>query len=295
MNENANALVKQEPQETGLTTPMSDIDWGNDAGDGSTVNRDFSQRLLLIPSIIILQSDTPFCKKTSTEYIEGCTDGNFFNLSTHEQYEGQKKGILIVPSYYNCDFEERTPPEKEGDRGELIAIHPEKSDIVQSSYWQNKKFVSPGGNIMHERGNLYGMLLGKDENEFSPVLVRFRSRNLKVFKQLITQINNWISKCTTGAMKKAPCYLGIYNFILVPDHDDKFSWWAMKLVSVPIGNGQMSFQKRVTNPVLYDTAKAFRMSMLAGESIAEEDHRRANGETSVEEAAVVTAADGLPF
>lgn len=279
------------PQGGALAEPMPSLDWSADAGDGSTVNRDFNRRLLLIPSIIILQSDTPFCKKTSKEYIEGCTDGNFFNLSTHEQYEGQKNGIQIVPSYFCCDYEERTPPVKEGDRGNLIAIHREDSDTVRASYWQDKKFLSPDGNIMQERGNLYCLLLGKDQTEFSPVLLRFRSNNLKVFKQFITQIGNWVAEYQ-GKKLKPPCYAGIYRFVLTPDHNDKFSWWALKLVSVPVGNGQMSFQERVTNPVLYDTAKAFRTSISAGEAVAEEDHRHANGESSVEGE---VAASGAPF
>lgn len=258
------------------------INWAEDAGDGSTVNRDFSRKLLLIPSIIVLQSDTPFCKRTDKEYIEGLQDGNFFNLSTHEQYEGQKIGIRIVPSYFHCDFEERTPPIKEGDRGSLIAIHREDSDIVRSSTWQDKKFTSPDGNIMNERGNLYGILVNADQSEFSPILMRFRSNGIKVFKQLVTQIGNWIAE-HNGKKLKPPCYCGIYRFILVPDHNDKFSWWALKLVSNNIGNGQVSFQERVNNPILYDMAKAFRTSIAAGEAIAEEDHKRESGITANEE------------
>jgi hypothetical protein len=286
---------KPQNQETALTVPPqggtlagpTEINWADDAGDGSTVGRDLDRRLLLIPSIIVLQSDTPFCKKTSSEYIPGCVDGNFFNLSTHESYEGQKTGIQIVPCICCSDFEERTPPAKEGDRGELLAIHSEKSDVIRASGWRDKKLVTPDGNILHERGNMYCLLLGKDQTEFAPVLFRFRSNNLKVFKQLITQISNWLQP-HNGKKIKPPCYAGIYRLVTIPDHNDKFSWWGLKLVSTDLGGGRVSFQTLVTNPVLYDTAKAFRASISAGEAVAAEDGSKEEQDKAVN-------LDGVPF
>lgn len=247
------------------------IDYAADEGDGSTVGRDIDVQKIIIPRMIILQDGTPLCKKTSSEYIEGLEDGNFYNLQTKMQFDG-KTGIRIVVSEYYSDFEERSIPQKEGDQGELIAIHRADSDIHRASRWVNKRFVSPDGNPMIERFNIFGLLLeNENQDQFSRICFRLRiaHKSIKsVISDLMTALGNWYEPIN-GKMVKMPCYAGIYRIVLRPEKNEKNSWWVPVLFS-EIKNGVYKCRELVTDQNLYDNGRSFRKLVQAGEVISEE-------------------------
>lgn len=285
---NPETALAVPPQGGALAEPMA-INYAEDEGDGSTIGRDIDLNKIIIPRLIILQAENPLCKKVSPEYIEGLSDGNFYNLQTKEQFDG-KTGIHLIISEYYSDYEERSIPEKEGDQGKLIAIHPEKSDIARASSWQNKHFLSPDGNPMIERFNIFGLLLQNgDQKKFSRICFRLRitHKTIKnVISDLMTSISNWY-EVIDGKNVHMPCFAGIYRLILRPETNEKNSWWVPVLFSENI-NGEYVCRKKYTDKNLYDNARSFRKLVQAGEVVAEEApiNKENTGEVNL---------DGAPF
>jgi hypothetical protein len=239
------------------------INFDEVAGMGSTVGVDFQRKDLNLPLVIVLQSGTPFCKKSDPEYIKGAEDGMFYDTGAEELYEGINEGIYVVPCFHETIYKERSVPRSANDRGDLVAKHPEHSSVVSKADWIDKRLVIPEtGNTLHECHYYFVMLLGRkddgtpDEDNYRKAVLCFESTNIPAAKTWNSAITGL---CHNG--KPAAIFIGIYNLTTVAKKNDKASWWGIKVNKKFDG----AYQQLISSKRLFLDARGFYESMNAGE------------------------------
>lgn len=209
---------------------------------------------LAIPFISILQSNSPQCKKSNTDYIEGAEEGMIFNSVTGEMFRSEE-GILVLPCGFTRHYIE-WKPRNEG--GGFIAQHPRDTDLVSKcTFDENGRMVTPSGTHLVDTANHFVLLLTKninDELETQKAVIAMASSNL-------TTSRKWNSLMTSKKIKHGdnmitpPSYAFSYKLTGQPASNDKGDWIKWK-----VEEGE-----QVTDMALFKEGMAFALAVKQGD------------------------------
>jgi len=244
-------------QTTAISEDLMD-DIFDDAGDG--VSYDSSQ--LQIPFVRLLQALSPQLKKKDPQFIDGAAAGDIFNNVTGQYWSGEE-GIVVVPCFQTTKYLEFTPREQGGGfRGEIAANDPR----LQSTTRNGGKELLPDGNEV-VKSDQHFCLIVEPDGMTQPVVIDMKSTQLKVSRRWNTQIAmKKIKNPKTGKMVTPAIYASMWRLRAVEESNDKgdFANWVIEGLGF------------VNDTDVYQEAKAFRKSVMAGEVKAQTESHPAD-------------------
>jgi hypothetical protein len=231
----------------------------DDAGDGAA----FDSSEMQIPFVRLLQALSPQLNKKKPEYIEGASSGDAFNNVTGQYWDGEN-GIVVVPCFQVTKYLEFTPRDMGGGfRGEIAPNDP----IIQQTTRAGSKEILPNGNEL-VKSDQHFCLVVDEHGMAQPVVIDMKSTQLKVSRRWKTQIAmQKIKHPATGKMVTPPVYGTLWRLYSVEESNDQGSW----------SNWQVERLGLVEDPSLYQEAKAFRQSIMAGEVKAAPEEQDVGG------------------
>lgn len=234
----------------------------DNAGDGASYDSSEMQ----IPFVRLLQALSPQLKKKDPQFIDGASLGDIFNNVTGQFWAGEE-GITVVPCYQTTKYLEFTPREQGGGfRGEIASNDPR----LQNTTRNGGKEILPDGNEVVKSDQHFCLIVEAD-GMVQPVVIDMKSTQLKVSRRWKTQIAmKKIRHPKSGQLVTPPIYASMWKLRAVEESNDKgdFANWVVEGISL------------VENRDVYQEAKAFRDSVLAGEVKAQaENHTPSADET----------------
>ncbi len=255
-------------KETAVSTDVMD-DIFEFAGEGASFSSDEMQ----IPFVRLLQAMSPQLSKKKAEYIEGATAGDAFNNVTSQYWAGET-GIKVIPCYVTTKYFEFVPRDMGGGfKGEI----PANSPLLHRTTRSGAKEMLPNGNEL-VKSVQYFCFIVDDDGSYQPVVIDFKSTQIKVAKRWNSQISmQKLKNPKTGMLSQVPIFATMWRLFSVEESNDQGSWnnWNVERVGL------------VEDQSLRLEAKAFRDSIMSGEvrAAAEED---TSGSSSSD-------SDGIPF
>lgn len=169
-----------------------------------------------IPFVRVLQKLSPQLDKQKPEYVEGATEGDFFNTITRTVY-GKK--LRIICGNFEQVFIEWRP-----NRGGLVGYHTKEHAEAIAADKTFGKWTTEDGNLLQEN-YVYMVLIEGHENEGICVL--------SLASSMIKEARAWNRLMTTHIMpngqKALPYYL-VWDVTSEPVKNDKGSWYKPKIV-----------------------------------------------------------------
>jgi hypothetical protein len=203
---------------------------------------------LAIPFIVILQSNSPQCKK-GPEKIPGAEEGDFYNTVTREVFKAE---IKIVPCAYQKAYVEWVPRNQGGG---FVRQHQDESILNQTTRIEDdngRRDVLPNGNIVVTTAYHYCLLV-KEDGDIERVVLSFTSTQLKKSRRWNTQMLN--RKIEVNGKKITPAmYSQIYTMATVEESNDQGSWCGWDITD-PV---------TIEEPELYITARKFHTDVTKG-------------------------------
>ena len=271
----ANAVAKAK--ETAVSEFVNDM--FDDGSEGAV----FSAEELQIPFLKLAQSLSPELDKSDAKYIEGLGAGEMFNSLTSEVYQEAD----VIPCYTKTAYKEWVPLVKGGGFvGELDPTDP----IIQ----QANRIVE-GGRTMDLLPNDNELVISDDyyclimkDGDYEPVVLSMTSTQRKVAKRWRTMIAmNKARNPKTGNLQIIPIYSTIWKLSSVQEvnkNNQKYANYAVSKV------GPIPSDKRE----LFEEAKSFRQSVMAGEVKVVEEQAKPEGSSQTDDQAQ-DQDDEIPF
>lgn len=203
---------------------------------------------LAIPFIVILQSNSPQCKK-GPEKIPGAEEGDFYNTVTKEVFKAE---IKIIPCAYQKAYVEWVPRNQGGG---FVRQHTDESIFNQTTRIEDangRRDELANGNIIVTTAYHYCLLV-KDNGEFERVVLAFTSTQLKKSRRWNTQMLNRRIE-VKGKKITPPMYSQIFTMATVEESNDQGSWCGWDITE-PV---------TIEDPELYVTARKFHIDVTKG-------------------------------
>ena len=216
------------------------------AGEGAA----FDSSEMQIPFVRLLQALSPQLNKKKAEYIEGASAGDAFNNVTGKYWDGET-GLVVVPCFQTTKYLEFVPRDSGGGfKGEIAPNNP----VLQQTMRSGSKELLPNGNELVKSIQYFCFIVDED-GSYQPVVVDFKSTQLKVAKRWNTQIGmQKVRHPKTGTLITPPIFATMWRLYSVEESNDQGSWnnWQVERVGL------------LENRELLLEAKAFRDSIMAG-------------------------------
>lgn len=243
--------VKDEPQMPALANQFEEH-----ANEGfEEADRD----AYAIPFLAILQSNSPQCKKSEGEHIEGAQEGMFFNTVSAELFDPEEVECYVIPCHYSRSFVEWTPRESGGGFVAQYNVEDGQELLATATRDDTNKDVLPNGNYLVDTRSHYCLFVTKN-GEAQPVVLSFSSTQMKKSRKWMTVMSNIRMKRADGSTFNPPMFSHMYRIETVPESNDKGSWMGWKIEQAGI----------IDNAELFEAAKQFRDAVVSGAAKAQE-------------------------
>lgn len=203
-----------------------------------------------IPFLLVLQDLSPQTKKKMDGYIEGAKPGMIFNSVTRELYDGAE-GVTVIPCHWSQVFIEWVPRSKGG--GFVGAHAPNDPRVAQGIRQKGAGLVLPNGNELMDTRQHYVLLVDPKTGRGEGCLLPFKSTGLKISRRWMSQMRNALIEIN-GKLVEPPMFAYQYHLTVEEGANDQGSWYQFV-----VGERQ-----RVTDPQLYQQARAFGQAMREG-------------------------------
>ena len=213
---------------------------------------DYDTSELQIPFIRVIQSMSPQINKRDTAYIPDTEVGDIFNTVTGQHWEGEA-GITVIPCYQETKYLKFVPREQGGGfLGELAKDDPDITKAQRSG----AKEILPDGNELVKSDQHYCLVIDEDGIPGFGI-VDMKSSSLKVSRRWKTQ-SKMLTVKVNGELKSPPIYMTAWKLTTVEDSNDQGTWM----------NWSVQHDGYVEDKTLFDSAVAFRKSIMSGEAKA---------------------------
>lgn len=205
------------------------------------------QQSFAIPFLVVLQANSPQCKRSDGSYIPGAIEGMFFNTATEELFDGEK-GITVCPAHFKRVYTEWTGTKDEG--GTFAGEH----DVATGEEILRNCHRDEDGNDRTEDGHIivdgrnHYLILVKEDGTFEPVLLSLTSTQIKKSKKWVTQMKN-IHPVMSSQM---------WKLTTVGESKDKYTWSGIKVEHIGM----------VQSMAVYQAAKEFHEMVRSGKAVA---------------------------
>lgn len=226
------------------------INYEADAGQGfENADRDS----YAIPFIIILQSMSPYCKKSDGAYIKGAEEGVIMNTVTQELFSSAE-GIRVIPCHYSREMIEWKIREVGGGFVKVWQVGEEPETTTDA---KNREITQAGTQIVDTRSHY--VLVVRDDGSYFPALITMTSTQLKKSRNWMAKMDGLKGKRGDGSYFTLPMFSHIFHLTTIPETNEKGSWFGWKIET----------EKQVDDPNLYAAAKAFRDQLASGAARAD--------------------------
>ena len=271
----ANAVAKAK--ETAVSEFVNDM--FEDGSEGAV----FTAEELQLPFLKLAQSLSPELDKNDAKYIEGLGAGEMFNSLTSEVY----KETDVIPCYTKTAYKEWVPLAKGG--GFVGELDPTDKVIQTASRVQEggrTMDLLPNGNELVISDDYYCLIV--KEEDYEPIVLSMTSTQRKVAKRWRTMIAmNKARNPKTGTLQIIPIYSTIWKLSSVQEvnkNNQKYANYSVAKV------GPIPGEKRG----LFEEAKSFRQSVMAGEVKVVEEQAKPAGSSQTDDQAQ-DQDDEIPF
>lgn len=214
---------------------------------------------LAIPFLVILQANSPQCKRSDGAYVEGAAEGMLYNSVTKEVYDPVKKPLIVIPCAYDRNFVEWKIRENGGG---FVAQHSvEKGIAMQAECMRDDKNrdITKAGNQLNDTRTFFVLIYNEEEGHASPALLSMTSTQIKKAKQWLMQQNLLKLRGPHGSYTP-PMYASKWRVTTVPESNDRGSWmgWAFEHVGYLKGPKDPVFieAQKLADSVAKGTARA---------------------------------------
>jgi hypothetical protein len=213
---------------------------------------DYDTADLQIPFIRVIQAMSPQVNKRDPAYIDGASVGDIFNTVTGQYWEGEE-GVTVIPCYQETKYLKFRP--RDGGGGFLGELRKDDPDIARATR-NGSKEVLPDGNELVKSDQHYCLVLG-DDGVPGFGIVDMKSSGLKVSRRWKTQLKMLTVK-SNGQLKSPAIYMTQWKLSTVEESNDQGTWLNWAVASAGF----------VSEKPLFDSAVAFRTSVMSGEAKA---------------------------
>ncbi|HCV03299.1 MAG TPA: hypothetical protein DG048_11680 [Pseudoalteromonas sp.] len=230
------------------------------------VGLDMAQEDLALPFIKVLSRQDP-----TLDNLDDAKAGDIYNTVTGEVYSG-KTGIVVIPCAYQRRFIEWSP-RGIGSGAPVNIFTPEQAlPQVERSPEDNKDYVVGGnGSYLEETAQHFVLVLGEDGMP-TTALIAMKSTQLKKSRKWNSMVLGRKLIGTNGNVYTPARFSHQYLLKTVSEENSKGSWHGWEI----------SLDKRVDDHGLYQQAKAFAVSIGAGD--VEVKHQDESGTSQENEA-----------
>lgn len=179
---------------------------------------------LAMPMFRLLQSLSPETKKSDPAYVQGASEGQWFDTVARAAYDS----IVFVPSRYVTHYLE-WKPRKEG--GGLVANHGSDREVLSrcSRDPETGREVTPEGNEIVPTATWYGIVVSGTVNGVETSLNKQAVITLSGTQQKVSR--KWVSDAASikvqdksGRQFTPPLFSMAYRLSSVPTKNDQGSW-----------------------------------------------------------------------
>ncbi|WVW37718.1 hypothetical protein Gekk315_00006 [Aeromonas phage Gekk3-15] len=252
-------------------------DWMADIGAGFE-NTDADS--FAIPFLVVLQKMSPMCDEDDPAYVEGAKAGMIFNTVTREMYDG-KEGITIIPCSYRRHFIKWGGREgaEQGFKGSFTPAEIDQLIAEGQIIEHEGKLLAPidaDGKVHEKKSDRYSdtrehlVMIVAPDGSTSCAILALSSTQIKASKMLMMMLNQKKVHTPRGAMTP-PTFANLVKFTTKSQSNDKGTW----------SGAQFELDGMVTDNRIYQEAKAFHASFVAGEVGA--DYTKAPSGSGAEE------------
>jgi hypothetical protein len=227
--------------EAGTALAVSDemlADMAADAGGGfeGTSSEDYA-----IPFMAVLQKGSPQVDKDDDKYVEGAEPGMIMNNVTLELFEE----ITVIPCARSREFVEWIDRDSGGGMaGRYSPDDPVVANAIRDGMEMTHR--ESGNSLMDTRYH-YCLLLNKDGGA-EPVVVSMSSTSIKVSRNWMTRMRNYLVAHPNGGQFNPPMFAQIWKLGVARHQNDSGTWYTF----APDGSAVL-----VTDTALYAQAKQF--------------------------------------
>lgn len=245
-------------------TAMEVYDYGDDAGAG---DEDQTSDDLIIPFLVVLQSNSPQVDPGEEKHIEGARPGMLLNTVTNTCYESVKAVAVATERTFN-----EWRPRDEG--GGLVGRHratDKTVELAMQASTQFGKYETEGGNDLIETFNVYWLLADGDDAGL-PALSAFTSTKISPYKRWNT--NRSMFRMPNG--QKPPIFAHLVELTTVKQKNDKGSFYN---ISIKPANGKVANSLIGPKDPLMSMAKELRENVKQGTAKVDYESEKTAGAT----------------
>ena len=237
---------------------------------------------LLIPRLVVLQSNSPQCTQGKPEYNENLRPVMIFVVGLGEAFP---KNIAFLPVSFDKKWLEWAP--RDSGKG-LQNIYDDDAIMLQTEPDINGRDVLPNGNYIVETAQIYGLNL---HARLRPSFIAMTSTQLKKSRRWMTLATTQTFETPDGQEHAAPLWYRAYNLGTIPESNAKGNWigWTIEpWKSIPEFNTEEEPQKaerlfaavqKFMENLAKGAAKADLSQMDDGGTEGSGGGRRASGDT----------------
>lgn len=198
--------------------------------DAQDHNPAMSTADVALPFIVILQALSPQVNSALPAYVEGATQGMFYNNVSEEIFNG-KEGFLFVPCAYERRFVEW---EDRDNGGGYITDYSTESDIMSKAKPNDKKrMVLPNGHLIVETAYQYGLMLNPLTGTWQQAVIALASTGLRANRKWNNDI---VTSKIPGTEIQAPRWMFPYQIKTTVETKGNNSWftWDIEKIDEPV-------------------------------------------------------------
>ena len=230
------------------TTP----DWADQlAGTAGVGLEDVRPDDLAMPMFRLLQSLSPETKKSDPAYVQGASEGQWFDTVGRAAYDS----IVFIPARYVTHFLE-WKPRKEG--GGLVANHGADRSILSTCRRdpETGRDITPEGNEIVPTATWYGIVHtgevnGKEVPLNKQAVITLSGTQQKVSRKWVSDAASIKLQSKDGRMFTPPLFSMAYKLASLPTKNDQGSW---SLASFERAGWVLDFDN---GKELFESAKSF--------------------------------------
>ena len=234
-----------------------------DAGKGM---ENMGQEDLALPFLKVLSGNDPVLDEHET-----ARKGDIYNTVSNTIYKG-KEGVRVIPCAYQRRFIQWAP--RGTGSGAPIAIF-EPNDPrpkTERSPDDNKDYVVDGDGSYIEETHQHFVIILNEDGSAETALIAMKSTQLKKSRKWNSMMQSVVMQGKNGPFTP-PRFSHIYHLKTVGEENSKGSWHGWEI----------SREGPITDGALYERAKEFSESIMAGEVVVKHTDESAVGD------------DDLPF
>lgn len=182
----------------------------------------------IVPILKIVQALSPQLQKSKPQYNKDAKAGMFLISATNQVFDGEDKGALVIPAYFQTKFIEWRPRKDGGgivNRYKSLAEFERIPGVTKNP--EKTGWLTKDGNEIIEYYDFFAFLMG-DDGSFSPVLLSFKGSAIRTGKTWNAQLKNQ-TVSVGGKQRLLPMYSYVWRLVTQEQSNQSGSWFGVTM------------------------------------------------------------------